>query len=175
MFVYLAKFTGRDAVKIGKTNRLKTRFRELAQVHGGLDWVETCEAGAHGARHLEEFLHQKFKPFGIEIPRCDGHTEFYDAKITADVKRILRTCSATPPEPEKKHVNRGTICKRSGGNLYWRVKVPADLKHLYENRQWATQRSLFTKDMVVAEQRAFALREEWEKKFQQQREKEKQQ
>lgn len=168
MYVYLAKFSGRAAVKIGKTSRLKVRFRELAQVHGSLEWAETCQAGAQGARHLEEFLHQRFKDFGVQLPKCDGHTEFYDSCVVKRVKAILLVAGEEVAAAAKSTCG-GLYRRKDGANFCWHVKVPADLKTLYGGRVWATQLSLHTPDRADAEIRAAELGKQWLEKFKEQR------
>ncbi|WP_431256284.1 DUF6538 domain-containing protein [Roseateles chitinivorans] len=62
------------------------------------------------------------------------------------------------------------VQKRPGStSWHWGIKAPSDLKHLYAG-QWAHRCSLETADLRLANSRATALRAEWVKRFDQQRE-----
>jgi hypothetical protein len=54
-------------------------------------------------------------------------------------------------------------------NLYFRIKVPADLTALYQGKQWAAGVSLKTSDIREANHRAAQLEAQWQETFRQQR------
>jgi integrase len=63
----------------------------------------------------------------------------------------------------------GVYSRTDSKKWQWRIKVPADLRSEYGNKQWAHGCSLKTSEVREANRRAALLRAEWLNRFEQQR------
>lgn len=89
MYVYLLVESGRQSVKIGKSNNPVRRSNELAQ-RFDLDYSRQVFMGSErDAYALERTLHFLFRDHNLDRDKCDGYSEWFSAECYEDVKNWI--------------------------------------------------------------------------------------
>ena len=86
--VYVLYFTDHDAVKIGLTNCLEDRFKQLKREFGEFEVVSIIDS--HECFLLENQLHDEFKDLRICLEKGNGRTEFFKKESFRFFPRFFR-------------------------------------------------------------------------------------
>lgn len=84
--VYFLYFPELEAVKIGLTADLKTRFKGLKKDFGEFSVIKLIET--EGCSKLESYFHEKFDEYRICLEEGSGRTEFFREEILKELNDI---------------------------------------------------------------------------------------